>query len=82
MEGYLVRNHAPFWYTDGSGGKYAEDERLIRAGWGAVAVTPKVRLSHSVRRCGELCMDRSQVNCKARIVRRFGPSFSCWSVPG
>ena len=22
-EGYLVRNHPPFWYTDGSGGKYA-----------------------------------------------------------
>ena len=41
-EGYLVRNHPPFWYTDGSGGKYAQDERLIRSGWGAESVTHMV----------------------------------------
>ena len=32
--GYLIRNHPLCWYTDGSGGKYGQDARLVRAGWG------------------------------------------------
>ena len=40
--GYLIQNHPLYWYTDGSGGKYGHDARLIRAGWGAVGVSCKV----------------------------------------
>ena len=40
--GYLIRNHPLYWYTDGSGGKYGQDARLVRAGWGAVGVSCKV----------------------------------------
>ena len=38
----LIRNHPLYWYTDGSGGKYGQDARLVRAGWGAVGVSCKV----------------------------------------
>ena len=41
-EGCLVRNHPLFWNTEGGGGKYGHDERLIRAGWSAVAVSHMV----------------------------------------
>ena len=40
--GYLIRNRPLYWYTDGSGGKYGQDARLVRAGWGAVGVSCKV----------------------------------------
>ena len=40
--GYLIRNHPLYWYTDGSGGKYGQDLRFVRAGWGAVGVSCKV----------------------------------------
>ena len=44
--GYLIRNHPLYWYTDGSGGKYGHDARLIRAGCGAVGVSCKVHFPH------------------------------------
>ena len=40
--GYFIRNHPLYWYSDGSGGKYGHDARLVRAGWGAVGVSCKV----------------------------------------
>ena len=40
--GYLIRNHPLYWCTDGSGGKYGQDARLVRAGWGAVGDSCKV----------------------------------------
>ena len=39
---YLIRNHPLYWKTDGSSGKYGQDARLVRAGWGAVGVSCKV----------------------------------------
>ena len=43
--GYLIRNHPLYWYTDGSGGKYGQDARLVR-------VSPARYLSLSEQRPG------------------------------
>ena len=41
-EGFPVRNHPLFWYTDGSGGRYGHDAGLLRDGGSAVAVSHMV----------------------------------------
>ena len=77
--GYLIRNHPLYWYTDGSGGKYGQDARLIRAGWGAVGVSCKVLFSQSSG-LGSFFWTAPWRVTGPLIVRKFGPFFNCWSV--
>ena len=68
--GYLIRNHPLYWYTDGSGGKYGQDARLVRADWGAVGVSCKVPFPHGPL-LGELQgSDRAEIWALLQFLER------------